>query len=318
LTRLVLDLKVQVVLIAGNHDSPDRLGFASRVLQEKGLHIQGRLEPRPAEIALHDEHGPVVIYALPYAEPSLVRERLEDPTLQTHDGAMKALVQRIRMKKPKQRRSVLVTHAFVRGGRESESERPLSVGGAGTVETACFDGFAYTALGHLHQAQRMGNESIQYSGSLMKYSFSELSHRKSVNLVEMDGAGRCRTERMPLEPARDLRCIEGTLDAVLAGSEEDHRREDFLRINLLDKEPVLDALGKLRSVYPNVLHIERPHLTPGSGPDPLSGDHRLMSDEELFAGFFHQVTGERLQEKQAEAYRSVLDALGRLEREVTP
>lgn len=318
LFRLVLDLEVPVVLIAGNHDSPDRLGFAARLLAGEGLHVFSSLSDDPGRVTLRGRYGPVHIYALPYAEPAVFRERLDCEEISDHNTAMFAMVDRVRRVHPTGERSILMAHAFVLGGEESESERPLSVGGAGTVGANCFKGLDYVALGHLHRPQGAGDDRIHYSGSLLKYAFSEASHTKSVNLLEMDAKGSCNIERIRLTPRRDVRCIEGTLKEVLKGEQGGESREDYLMVTLLDREPILDAMGKLRSVYPNVLHMERPHLTAFGEVRGNIGDHRALSDAELFGAFFCQVTGEEINEEQAQAYASVVDDLRRRERETEP
>ena len=208
----------------------------------------------------------------------------------------------------------MVAHCFVAGGCASESERPLSVGGTEAVEPACFDGFDYVALGHLHRPQAAG-ERIHYSGSLMKYSFSEADHRKAVQLVEMDAAGSCRVERACLSPARDVRCVSGHMREILEAGAEDPAADDYLMVTLRDAGPILDAMGRLREVYPNVLHIERPALFAEARADGARADHRKMTDAELFGAFYSQVTGEDLTGAQAAAYAAVVDRRKRIERE---
>jgi exonuclease SbcD len=350
LTRLAEDCRTPVILIAGNHDSPERLAFGSRLLSQQGLHVVGLPAADPAQIVLRDEHGPVSIYPLPYAEPAVVRERLgirpapdgtttpderlaandastpdgrlaadgtsaQDDAIVNHQSATRALVDRIRAKHSRTTRSLLVGHAFVVGGMESESERPLSVGGAGTVEASLFDGFDLVALGHLHRPQTVGKGRIRYSGSLLKYSFAEADHAKSVALIEMDARGACSTEEIRLSPRRDVRTVEGRLDEILQGPRGSESPDDYLLVRLLDRQPILDAVGKLRAVYPNVLAIERPHLAVVGELRGAEGDHRQRSEEELFEAFFSQVTGEDLTAEERLAYIAVVEELRRRDRE---
>src|SRR5690606_29206659 len=222
LSELILDLKIPVVMIAGNHDGPDRLAFGSGLLQRAGLTVRGPVEMEAAPLVLRDAHGEVEIHALPYAEPALVRSACGNDAIADHHAALAAQTAAVRAAQVPGRRSVVVAHAFVQGGAESESERPLSVGGTGAVGVGVFDGFDYVALGHLHRPQAIGTKRggegaagasggsaaeahrsadavdvvdvanaaapwrsarIQYSGSLLKYSFAEADHAKSVNLV---------------------------------------------------------------------------------------------------------------------------------------
>jgi len=317
LSRLVLGCKVPVVVIAGNHDSPERLGFGSRLMAGEGLHVVGSLTAEPAEIVLQDEHGPVHIYALPYAELALVRERFGREDVRDHQAAAQAMVDAVSARRPSDARSILMGHAFVVGGEASESERPLSVGGAGTVDAAVLAGFNYVALGHLHRPQSVADkQGIQYSGSLLKYSFSEAEHTKSVTLIDMDAKGGCQVERIALPPRRDLRTIEGLLDDLLKGPQNDESPDDYLLVTLLDRQPILDAVGKLRAVYPNVLQIERPHFAAAGGPRAAAEDYRRMGDAELFEAFFKEVTGEPLDQSQREAYVTIVDEMLRQQREV--
>jgi exonuclease SbcD len=208
-----------------------------------------------------------------------------------------------------------MTHAFVVGGEQSESERPLSVGGAGTVSADCFEGFHYVALGHLHRPQSLGSEKINYSGSLLKYSFSESSHTKSVSVVEMNAEGRCTVERVALTPRRDVRCITGSLADILKGPEAGESPEDYVMVTLDDQGPILDAMGQIREVYPNALHLERAALAVGGELPGARVDHRKMDDVELFAQFFAQVTGGDLTEEQTSAFSSIVGLMRRQERE---
>ena len=328
LSRLVLDVRVPVVLIAGNHDSPPRLEFASRVLREKGLHICGEI-PRAGgvgqrSVVLHDAPGPVRIHSIPYAEPPVVRERLGEDAVGDHETAMRALVGRARRaaEGTASERAVVVAHAFVVGGRESESERPLTVGGAGTVAASCFAGFDFVALGHLHLPQDVSGEgggatTLHYSGSLLKYSFAEAEHTKSVSLVELDERGACRIERIALTPRRDVRRLVGFLREILAGPAAGECPDDYLMITLRDRGAILDALGKLRAVYPNVLHIERetPELPAGA---EARAARLEAGDADLFGAFFREVTGEELTNEERQCFVETADALRAREREAAP
>ncbi len=308
LTRLVLQAKVAVLAIAGNHDSPERVGFGARLLAGRKLHVAGRLARPLSTVTLADRHGPVDFHLVPYAEPSLAREALEDPAIADHASAFRSIVREI----PRGARSVLVAHAFVAGGEECESERPLSVGGAGTVPRETFDGFSYVALGHLHRPQAVGRETLRYSGSLLKYSFMEAPQRKSVSIVEMDGAGACRIEEVSLSPRRDVRRLEGTLAEMLRGPGS----EDYLEISLRGREAILDPMSRLRRVYPDVLSLLRPDLQRGGELSAGRIDRARTTDADLFASFFAQVEGVPLDPAQRAALESVLEGLRRKEREV--
>jgi exonuclease SbcD len=303
------------MMIAGNHDSPHRLEFASRVLASKGLHVYGNVQSDPLCITLADNAGPVHFIAVPYAEPALVRERFSTDDALNHEESMKLIVERARSILPAGERSVLLAHAFVQGGVETESERPLSVGGADKIDASVFSSFNYTALGHLHRQQEIGGSHIRYAGSIYKYSFSEVDHRKGVLVVDMDEQGSCQVELVPLTPRRDVRRVEGLLKDILAGAPDGKEREDYLVVSLLDTAAILDVMGKLREVYPNVLHVERPCLMTGGNRTEASRDHRRLNDADLFADFFAEVTGEPPSTDEASAYEAVVDELRGRDRE---
>lgn len=317
LSRLVLGLGIPVVLIAGNHDSPRRLGFASRVLREQGLHLRGWPEAQPEPIVLHDDHGPVAVLAVPFAEPSVVRERVADEDVQDHDSAVRVLTRRARAAIPDGHRAVLMAHAFVAGGLPSESERPLTVGGSGRVGVGRFRGFDYVALGHLHRPQRVGSDRIWYSGSLLKYSFEESTHRKSINLVELAADGACQVEQIELVPRHEVRCVRGKLARLLEGPAEGECSDDYLMVTLLDREPHHDPLGQLRAVYPNILQLDRPFDRVIADPTGMV-DHRRLDETVLFDRFFSEVTGERLTDAQRAVFAATLEELRTSEREASP
>jgi len=310
LGRLIRGVGVRVAMVAGNHDSPERLGFCSLLLEEQGLSVAGPLSARPLRVGLDDAEGPVGLHLVPYAEPAVVRAALSDDGIRTHDDAMRRLAARVRANEGE--RSVVVAHAFVSGGEESESERPLSVGGAAQVDPRSFDGFHFVALGHLHRPQEVGSPRISYAGSLMKYSFAEADHRKSVSLVELGGDGAVSVERVELAPRRDLRVLEGTLEELLAAAADDPAPDDYVMASLTDPGVVRDPMGRLRSCYPNVLHVARPGLV-GEGPAP-GLDPRRVTTSELFAEFIRARLDRDLSEEESRVFAEVVDDMRDRER----
>ena len=307
ITRILVDFQIPIIIIAGNHDSPDRLGFGSRLLQEKGLHIYGRFSPEIAKVVIPDTHGSVNFYPLTYAEPAIVRSELQEADLQGHDQSMFRLLERIRATLERGRRNVLISHSFVAGGEESESERPLAIGGSGAVNSAYFKDFAYVALGHLHQAQKIGAEHIRYSGSLMKYSFSEVNHRKSVTLIDLDKAGKTSIEKIELKPRHDLRKIEGYLQEILNNASKDGSRDDYLMVTLQDEGALLDPIGMLKSVYPNIMHIERLQYTGNKSLVNPEQNFRKLKETELFSSFFQQVADRELSAEQQKIFAGTVE-----------
>lgn len=284
-SRLISELGVTVIATPGNHDSATRVGFGARLLARAGLHIVADFDTatRPITVAGVD------VFALPFAEPAEVRAWSGDPAVCDHASALRVCLDRMRPHFTAGRPRLLVAHAFVAGMRETESERPLSVGGAGAVPADLFAGFDYVALGHLHAPQAI-SAGCHYSGSPLKYSFSEADDVKSVVLGEISPAGGITTRLVPLTPRRDARNVEGLLAPLLAAAPTDPRRDDYLRITLTDEGALLNALGRLREAYPNVLQLERRFLQARAVGDNAA-HRREASELELFAGFFREVLG---------------------------
>ena len=331
LTRIVVGHGVPVIAISGNHDSAARLDFASTLLRERGLHLVGELPREPAPISLADEHGLVHVHPLPFADPADARYAYGDDTIHDQEGVAAAGVARVLAATPAGERHVAVAHAFVAGAEETpESERPLSVGGSTQVPAAVFDGFDYVALGHLHRPQRCGAATVRYAGSLMKYSFSEHDHEKSVSVVEIgapgsasgapgtEGRARVSIEAVALTPPRDVRRLQGTLAEILAQGRMDPQEDDYVLAALLDKGALLDPIGQLRSAYPNTLAIERPlYDQPGRDEEqrPRPG---VVGDLDLFDAFFRYASGDGMSADQRTQLAAVVDALERRRREAAP
>ena len=318
LSRLLLDEKLKVIYIAGNHDSAARLGFGSRLLAGGGVFVAGQLQADAAPVVLDDAHGKVAFSLLPYMEPATVRfaygEAAKD--LAGFDEATSFAVARAAALVPEGCRSVAVAHAFIAGGASSESERPLSVGGSDSVSPACFAPFSYTALGHLHAPQQAGAANIRYAGSLMKYSFSEAGQRKGATIVDLAADGSVTIEEAALAAPHDLQVVRGTLQEILEDRECFPKSEDYTAIELMDKGPVLDAHGKLSRIYPNVLQVTRPGLMEQAGALREQGRKKLeRPDDVLFGEFFADMTGETLDEAQKKELFDVLEELLREERE---
>lgn len=303
-TNILLDFNIPILAISGNHDSADRLNFGSRLLKNKGLYITGKLSKITEPVEIDDAYGSICFYSLPYCEPIFIKSIANNEEISSHDDAMKAATDMIRGRMDRGKRNVLITHAFVAGGTQSESERPLSVGGSGSVDPSCFQGFNYTALGHLHAPQKAGGDNIRYSGSLMKYSFSEVNQKKCLYIIDMDGQGNCSIEPIELIPKRDLRCIKGKLnDIVSLASQSSENCEDYILAELTDEGPILDPIGKLRKVYPNVLRIEREALNSNeTGKLRSPGrEYNKMSELELFKAFYREVTKKEFTSEKEDA-----------------
>ncbi|MEJ2200844.1 MAG: exonuclease SbcCD subunit D [Desulfuromonadaceae bacterium] len=310
--RLCKELGVPLILLAGNHDGPQRLGFGARQLAVAGLHVAGPLWRVPQPVIIPGEEGPVAFYPIPYADPAMVRQ-VHGVEVAGHDQAMAYLLEQIRQDNGPERPCVVLAHCFLAGGEVSESERPLAIGGAEQVSPEQFRDFSYAALGHLHGPQYRGAEHIRYSGSPLKYSFSEAQQRKSVTLVELAGRGPVAIEQIPLTPRHDLRILEGSLDELLAAGRNDPQRDDYLLVRLSDTHAILDVMSKLREVYPHVLHLERPGLLARNEGLEVNRERLKKGELAMFEDFYDQVSGRALSEEQRQIVADSLDALYREE-----
>jgi exonuclease SbcD len=319
LETFVLKLKTPVIAVSGNHDSPGRLNFGSRIMKSNGLYITGQLKKDMEPIVILDEFGEVHFHLVPYADPSQVRHVLEDEEIRTHDDAMKKIVAQIESSMDSSKRHVLVGHAFVtpHGEEEentSDSERPLSIGGAEYVSASHFKNFHYTALGHLHQAHYVLNETVRYSGSPLKYSISEEHHQKGFHIVQMDELGNVSVEKRLLTPNRDIRTVEGKMEDILL-QEMNH---DYVFVKLLDETPILFPMEKIRSVYPNAMHVERKLVSAKKDNEESTvGSRRKMDDLALFNAFYEEVKGVQASEETENVFKEVLQEFLLEQQEIT-
>ncbi len=303
--KLVVEAGIPVVAISGNHDSAARVGFGSKLLARAGLHIVADLESAMFPITI----GGVDVFALPYVEPADVRAWFGNTEAKDHASAMRICLERMKSHFHPDRPQILVGHAFVQGMKESESERPLSVGGASVVPATVFEDFDYVALGHLH-APQIVNPHCLYSGSILKYSFSEAADLKSVVIGEMDSRGQVTPRLLPLHPVRDVRDLEGRLSELIESAANDAQSNDYLRVILTDEGALLNAISKLREVFPNVMQLERRFLqssSPGSGSQ--AARRRDATENELFSNFFEEVLGTAPNPEEQTLFHEALTAL---------
>jgi len=266
----------RVILISGNHDSARRLGVNSALVDTAGVYLRTRPGRLAEPVTLHDEHGPVAIYGVPYLEPAVdlpgSGEREPDaaaPRQRSHAAVLGEAVARIRADAAASgaARTVVVAHAWVAGGADDEerkesakrqasgSERDISVGGIGYVPVSLFDGFSYVALGHLHGQQTL-TERVRYSGSPLPYSFSEKHHKKGTWLVEVGIDGKTRAERVPAPVYRQLTELSGRIDDLLTSAEHEPHTGDFLGVTLTDAARPEAAMDRLRRRFPHILTLE--------------------------------------------------------------
>lgn len=255
LTRLA-DRHVPVYLIAGNHDSIERVSFGARLMSGSGIHMATEYDGTVNVVTVEDKYGTIDIYLLPFIKPAQVRavwaEEAED--VRTYQDAMALVMGKLAIRGDN--RSILLAHQFVTGAAVCDSEEH-AVGGLDQVDPSCFDGFDYVALGHLHGAQYAGRETVRYAGTLLKYSFSEVKHKKSVTVVELREKGQVKLYTRPIIPLHEMREIRGSYAEVTCKANyENTDTKDYVHITLTDEEDVFDAVGKLRVIYPNLMKLD--------------------------------------------------------------
>ena len=307
LTKICIDMQVSIILIPGNHDSAERLRFGARQLSKAGLYIMGDLSKVTEPVIIRHDKGDVAFYGVPYNDPEMVRNTFGS-NVRTYDDAHSFLVEEINTIKSDALPNVLISHCFIDGAEESDSERPLSIGGSDRVSYSPCESFDYVALGHLHSPQYKGQEHIRYSGSLLKYSFSEQHQRKGVTLVEIDKHGLNSFKHLPLKPLRDMRVIEGALSDIIEQGKVDPNNEDYLLIRLTDPHALLDPMAKLREVYPNVLQLEKLAVM-ATGEKQMNREKLKRGELTMFRDFFKQVSGNELTPEQDQAIEETINVL---------
>ncbi|ABU73556.1 exonuclease SbcCD subunit D [Vibrio campbellii] len=306
--RICGELNTPMILISGNHDGAERLGFGSEQMKNAGLHIISNFEDMLTPVVIETESaGQVAFYGMPYNDPEQVRFAYQEP-VSTHDQAHKLLAEKITEQFQPEQRNVLVSHCFVDGAIESESERPLSIGGSDRVSHEHFLNFDYVALGHLHQPQKKGEEYIRYSGSLMKYSFGEQNQKKGFTLVEIDQNGFVSAEHIDLAAPHEMRIVEGELEQVIEQGKTDPKNEDYLLVRLMDKHAILNPMEKLRTVYPNVLHLEKPGMLIGVEQE-MAQAKLARSEIDMFRDFFSEAQDGQLSQEQDQAISDIIKQL---------
>ena len=291
--------KLHVFVLSGNHDSPERLAFGGKLMNTSGIHMSPVYDGTVIPTVLSDAWGEVHVYMLPFVKPSHVRRWYEDETIESYTDAMAVAISHMNV--DTNVRNVLIAHQFVTGAQRSESES-ISVGGSDNVDVSVFNCFDYTALGHIHGPQHIGRETVRYCGTPLKYSFSEAKHQKSVTVVEMGEKGDVQVRTIPLKPLRDMLEIRGTYMELTDRSNYLGTAVDaYLHITLTDEEDVPDAVGRLRTVYPNLMKLDYDnHRTRNTATLNLTEDVERKSPLDLFAEFYEMQNGQAMTREQLE------------------
>ncbi|WP_374454999.1 exonuclease SbcCD subunit D [Nocardioides sp.] len=299
--------RAQVVVSSGNHDSAQRLGFGSRLMDAAGVFVRTDAATVGTPVMLGDEHGDVAIHALPYLDPSALLEPW-GLSHRSHEAALGEAMARVRRDlaaRPSSTRSVVLAHAFVAGATPSESERDISVGGVSRVATSTFDGIDYTALGHLHGPHVLA-DGLRYSGSPLAYSFSEADQAKGSWLVELDAGGFSAAHWVDAPVPRRLSRLTGTLVDLLGDPALADREDDWVQATVTDVPRPARAMEQLRRRFPHTLVLQFPaHVSEGHAPAPPAAGR---SDHGVTLDFLEQARGVPASDAESALLLEAVDA----------
>ncbi len=301
--------QLQVYLISGNHDSPERLAFGGRLMDQSGVHVAPVYDGRIVSFTQQDQYGSVEIFLLPFLKPAHVRRFFQDDPIDSYTDALRTVLSHAAV--PADKRTVLVTHQFVTGASRCDSE-DLSVGGSDNVDAAVFAPFDYVALGHIHNPQSAGAPHIRYCGTPLKYSFSEAAHEKSVTVVELREKGTVDIRAIPLKPLRDMAELQGTYESLTFRDfyEGTSYPRDYLHITLTDEEDIPDAISKLRVIYPNLMQLSYDNARTRFGALAAPTEQTAQkSPLELAEIFYEGQNGQPMSDAQREFLRGLMERI---------
>lgn len=299
---------LQVFLISGNHDSPERMAFGGRLMAQSGVRLAPVYDGKVRPITLTDEYGRVNLYLLPFLKPAHVRRCFPEREILTYTDALAAAIEAMGVDTAQ--RNVLVTHQFVTGAARCDSEE-ISVGGTDNVDVSVFEPFDYVALGHIHGPQQVGRETVRYCGTPLKYSFSEAKHQKSVTVVELGEKGAVSVRTVPLTPMRDLAELRGTYEELTFRGFYDGTSypRDYVHITLTDEEDIPDAVSKLRIIYPNLMKLDYDNKRTRAGIVLEGAEDQQRSPLELLEEFYEKQNGQPMGEEQRAFAKNLMERI---------
>ena len=314
LYQVLIENKVKIIAIAGNHDSPNRVAFGNKVFSSQGLYLSGEINDKIKPIEIDNFR----FYPIPFAEPAVIKERFNEKTIRSHDDTMKFLLDKIDL--DEKYNNICIAHGFVTNSEsieKSDSVRPLSIGGTEYIDVSYFEKFDYVALGHLHKPQKVKHDYIRYSGSLLKYSFSEVNQKKSVTIVEFNEKDEFSYRQVNLKVKRDLKIIENTLDEIINNANKINKEiDDYIKVVLTDKGNLIEPMAKLKQVFNNILKLERNRqfVMDKNSNSSAKGDFKKKDKIELFEEFYNNISGDKLDEDKKSIVLKVLDEINKSKR----
>ena len=307
---------LRVLAIPGNHDSAERIAYAQGLLEKQGVCLPPVYAGEVERVELEDEHGPVEFWLLPFLKPGDVRRFFPDEEIgDDYSAALRAVLGACAIDQGK--RNVVLSHQLVTayGTAPDRADDEIKLGGMDNVDVSVYDAFDYVALGHVHRPQRVGRDTVRYSGSPLKYSFSEARYDKSAALIELgekepgDDVGECVSfELIPLVPLHDVREVRGTLADVLAMGTAHDASQDYLHITLSDEHPQLDAMAKIHEVFPSAMMLDYDNVTVliDRPQTQLTADPDSMDTLDLFSAFYESQVGNPLDNEQRDFARKLI------------
>ena len=300
----LVDAGKKVFIISGNHDSALRISYFASLVRSSGVYVTEAFDGRMQSVTLQDKDGDIVIWMLPFLRPSQVKRKLPEEKISTYQDAVEAVLRQTPVDPKK--RNILMCHQFITGCETSDSEE-LAVGGLDNIDASVFDAFDYVALGHIHKPQKVTRETLRYAGSPLKYSFSEVNHRKSVTVVDIREKGDIGLHTVPLYPIHDVRLIEGCVDDILRMPYS----EDYVWITIHDELPPPDARVMLSANFPNTMKFSIVNSKTKYDIDvKAAGSVEDKSVTELFSDFY------RLQNNDQAPGEEHMKVLGKVLREL--
>lgn len=311
LNKLIKDLKKQVFMISGNHDSKERLGFGNKIFENDGLYISSKYEGQIKKVELQDEYGKLNIYLLPFIKPVEVKKYFEDEIL-SYDETIKKIIEKENIDETQ--RNIILTHQFITCvGEEIErtDSETISLGGIDNVDISNYDKFDYVAIGHVHRPQRIGRDTARYAGTMLKYSFSEVNHKKTIPIIDFKEKGNINIKLVELIPLRDMREIKGPIEELI--QKENYKNtntEDYIKAIITNEEPVYDAIGQIRKVYPNVLKLEiqnsKSSVSQNDEKEKELQNIKNKSEVELFNEFYKFQNYTELNDEQSQVIENIV------------
>ncbi len=300
-------LKIPVFVISGNHDSPERLAFGSRLIEASGVYISAVYNGVYEPVTLSDEFGECCIYMLPFVKPATVRRVFPEAGIEDYTDAVRVAIENMNIDESK--RNLLIAHQFVSGAEKSDTE-DISVGGLDNVDASVFSPFDYVSLGHIHRPQS-STERVRYCGAPLKYSFSEAEHKKSLTIVTLKEKGNVQIEEIPLTPLRDMVCIRGSYAEIMSSGRQDaSHRESFVRVTLTDEEEIPDAIAGLRTFYPNIMELRYDNTrTRNIGKLEGTVDINNRSPLDLVSEFYSLRNGKDMSEEQTAIVEKLIEEI---------